>query len=810
MIIITLKNHNNYFNRIVKKALTYAEAQTNKLDEYGMINFNPNDGVNTELVLNFDGAITPDYLIAYDDTTKERVSSWFVLEAVRVRKGQYKLALRRDLLGDYYNDVLDAPIFVEKAHLKANNPLIFNNEGMTFNQIKQKEILIKDETKSGWIVGYYAKNTSPDNLTGVVALNSKNNLATDSIPVPLNQWEYYQFIENDFSVHSGVNFTINFANIIRGTSISTPTIIYVANKIKLEESGISINRGYLRDPRATRPLDAIRNETVQDDLFVMENKMLSASIMLGYETIKTVYDASSGVKTPSELNDFLNYDGKVIVDSEGKYYSISISIDSTSSLDKTITSSDALYSSMSNVVNIANSLPGTRVTGANDLSFEASATVNNYRMTVTEIPSSSITYDMRGQRIITEDSEYNIFAIPYSDEVVYQSYAPLFTNSKDLALAAAQSIAKNMGSSCYDLQIIPYCPIRECIGVDDADETVISLDYFTDKTGYFSFIKEGSNNVGVIFNIKNSQLSFRLDDPIWFRDYYIQSETIPEELKIQNECNVYRICSPNYSGSFDFSVAKNNGLNGFIVDMNLKPYSPYIHLSINFKNLYGSEFGDARGLICGGDFSLSRISDAFEQYQLNNKNYQIMFDREVQNLDFMNAKQKEMDIFSAITGTVAGGIEGAQSGKMTGSVGATVAGAVIGTAASALGGILDVRRNEEIRAENRDLKIDMFNYSLGNIKAMPYSLTKVSSLNANNKVFPFLEVYSCTDEEKEAFRNKLQYNGMTVMTIGTIRQYLDEQEKHYFKGQLIRLESLSEDTHLVQEIYSELNKGVYI
>ena len=38
--------------------------------------------------------------------------------------------------------------------------LQFNAEGMKFNEIKKSETLLKDETKSAWLVGYLKKNLS--------------------------------------------------------------------------------------------------------------------------------------------------------------------------------------------------------------------------------------------------------------------------------------------------------------------------------------------------------------------------------------------------------------------------------------------------------------------------------------------------------------------------------------------------------------------------------------------------------------------------------------------------------------------------
>ena len=54
---------------------------------------------------------------------------------------------------------MGSSLCVEKGFVNdIDNTLLYNNEGASYNQIKQDEILLKDTTESGWIVGYVAKN----------------------------------------------------------------------------------------------------------------------------------------------------------------------------------------------------------------------------------------------------------------------------------------------------------------------------------------------------------------------------------------------------------------------------------------------------------------------------------------------------------------------------------------------------------------------------------------------------------------------------------------------------------------------------
>ena len=157
---LLLLHYNNYFNRIVKKKDTIAGYKDADADykEVSNINFNPGDGINTSIVLglgqngNIFGNDEFDYLVAYEVVGEANVidSRWFIVEQDRKRGGQYELTLKRDVLADNYNDVINSPIFLEKGFINdVNDPLLYNSESMNLNQIKQLEIPLKDETECG-------------------------------------------------------------------------------------------------------------------------------------------------------------------------------------------------------------------------------------------------------------------------------------------------------------------------------------------------------------------------------------------------------------------------------------------------------------------------------------------------------------------------------------------------------------------------------------------------------------------------------------------------------------------------------------
>ena len=281
--------------------------------------------------------------------------------------------------------------------------------------------------------------------------------------------------------------------------------------------------------------------------------------------------------------------------------------------------------------------------------------------------------------------------------------------------------------------------------------------------------------------------------------------------KLANECDLLRLVAQNHSAIFEFSPAKSGGVDGFLADCTYKPWSPYIHILPKLKGLYGDNFvsiDDARGLICGGDMSLSQLSNEWANYQLQNKTYQEMFDRQIKNMDVQNDVNRQGALAQAIVAPIVGGAAGAATGAKIGGGYGAIAGAAVGAIGGAVTGALDYSNTVRMMEENRQYAIDMYGYNLQNIQAIPTSLTKTSALTYNTRVWPFIEYYTCTESERKALKDKIKYNGMTVMKIGQLSDY-PLGEDRFYKGQVIRLNT-NMDSHMAYEIYNELKKGVYL
>lgn len=440
------------------------------------------------------------------------------------------------------------------------------------------------------------------------------------------------------------------------------------------------------------------------------------------------------------------------------------------------------------------------ITGFTDISIPGGwiATLNHYQdyvLTTLATPQSII--DL-GPAWIDDNGYYNITALEtnpsrYTNGIVFKKIHK--TSGAIIEQYDCSKLEVHMCTNSASNELTVYKYYND---VQVVQETITKPAY--DNADYY-----------IAYQIVSEAYGGRGIDQCWaviskipIYNYQVSEATA---LKLDNECNMYRLISPNYQGEFEFSVAKNNGVDFFNVDCSYKPYNPYIHVNPNFKGLYGKDFNDGRGLICNGDFSFGMISDAFTNYELANKNYQAVFNRQIQNMDVMQSIERTEAVAGMATGIVKGTASGAMAGGMAGGGYGAIAGAIIGGVSSTVGGALDLVNLDKRQREEKSFAVDMYNYSLQNVHALSYSLTRCTALTYNNKLFPFVEKWTCTPEEKDALLEKLHYDGMTVNRIGKIQDYIGNDTM--VRGEIIRID-LNSDNHMANEIYNEIRKGVYL
>lgn len=524
---LLLLHYNNYFNRIIKKKDTIADYKAADADykEVSNINFNPGDGINTSLVLGlgqtgalFEGDDEFDYLVAYEVVGNDKVinSRWFILEQDRTRSGQYELTLKRDVIADNYADVLNSPIFLEKGFINdVNDPLLYNSESMNVNQIKQLEVPLMDETKSGWVVGYIPSDAFPkvepayDRVEKKVTVPMSADYTVDGI----SSWSYWQFCSSnpnykfmaDNTGKRKVTVKIRSENkyadsgrSLRCDMITADYTFYPnstdAGTYSQQNSGsiatstgtlnypqwyqnygpVTVNQGAINAKVCGKIFDPIRNNSAFNTAL---NTVLGTDIVVG------------------DTSFLRRLQDKIILDSSTKtYYRISV-ISASEESPITVTSStnggQAALNALNNAMN-RNIGSGITLQG-NYTTFTASNSSTSYAIQLTNV-GVSFYVDLNSDRAHLNDAPYDMFCIPFSDTLKLQydagSSINQFICSKNVAISMATEIARDLGSNAvYDVQLLPYCPNRTLVVKSGSPSNVLDL---TDVK--YDLIKESVTN----------------------------------------------------------------------------------------------------------------------------------------------------------------------------------------------------------------------------------------------------------------------------------------------------------------------------
>ena len=848
-------HYNNYYNRKLKIQYSLDEYEQFSISHrlapekvasstWTNVSFNPNDGVNTIITVNWFGEHADYCVISEDGTTID--SRWFILEATRNLKGQYDVLLKRDVLADYYSHYINVPAYIERGIAHPKDPVSFTPENVELNQVKAIQEPLYDSSGCPWVVIYYGKD-----------LNSKiGNKPIKWTTNPIKDYELDSLEEYDYISYRtpvaynpnrlGVNWiteldmSINYYEAL-GSQNYTQKTYTAKSKITLSPELTACQNERLQSSSirtfivngSTRALIP----TAADTQFYgkLVNRFFENEVPLFEDGIRL-----SGVNFLSDATyDSLSQEeGKVIYDrSTSKYYKIGITYGTDSYFG--LIQGDTVPETFNTAVEQAfDDFSALYVNNQLDYTYQKdwrlSVTYNTVKIVLTEIQADELQLTLAEHAKFVSDAPYNIIAVP-AGEFKFKNPDnpdgdPIITN-KQLALdlgaqissGSVEGLTEGLGSFIYDVQLVPYIEYE----FPDGEDNIIPGN--DGKSQYIT--KANGDVVGITYNLTTSQFRKNINTTV---------KIYPSSLspKFFEACFKVRLNSPNYSSIYEFSPAKTGSVKDsrycagpFRAYCTLKPYSPYIQIwpLVYGESLYGKDFEDARGLICSGDFSITTLTSAWTDYVINNKNYNEIFSREIEKMEVDYELQRQRSIIGMTTSAIGSGI----------GIGASVAtGNVVGALSSGAGGLLGIGSSVAQLAtaskqfnENVRYAQDMQKLQLGSVKAKPNTISRISGININNLGVPILEVYECTQQEKLAFANKIKYDGMTIGKIGTIGEYIlpystfkrsinsDQlpiiiavvtETECFIKATPIRMETLMEDTHIADEIADELSKGFYI
>lgn len=810
---------NNYYNRIIKRYDTIAGYGTPMTSQTNC-NFVHGDGVNTSFTLNKGTTIedTPDYVVVLDYNNK--ISRWFVTNSFKSRNGQDRLQLRRDLIADFYSDIINySPCLIRKGYVSQNNPLIFQDEGVQYNKIKQEEILIKDESNCSYIVGFIANNT-PAQATVSGTVKDYNYDYNYSTLADFPYKNYVQGAGNNHTQGAKIIYNNNPQNRIyyslkfNARANSEPHTRYDC-EILWKNTGVGKPDYYT--PTYSNQYGKTYYQTGTSNTNVILNCKYGGStptpaimelnyIMDNY--IYNLYNKISNMPTDYAEECFDTDTGTYAALQQyvGKKIKIGATVYNVSLASEDETNTTVIYNAYNPTIrdafqDIIDYINTNRPTQSemsysiwtmnyynNAYRYQPSdlkvmAKTIKYYLVLSEASSNITTeLDSPSNRTHLDTQPYDMFMLINESNISYKVGTDTYVSNHEVNMNIAQALSQVTGSGAYDIQIVPFNPMRGTILADG------SLNFYNYDVHP---IKNSANTViGHYVLCNSSDLKFTLEkNDLKFN---------PTDYKKDYNLKQYRLCSPNQETAFDFSPAMNGGINTWEISCNYRPYASYIKVQPTWNWLYGiAEYNnktDFRGLVYNSSLCVTQLSDAYATYVSNNKNYQQLFDNQI------NTLTKTHNI---------------QLNAMEETLGwRSYTGMPISSIARVIGGSKDIEMQRELNNVALGKMQTDFNYQMDNIKSMPHTIKKLTAINEDTRIFPYIEVYSCSVTEEQSFDYKIQYTGMTVMTTGKINDYIQAGVETFVQADLIRLDiSRSEETannQIAVEIASELEKGIYL
>ena len=248
--------------------------------------------------------------------------------------------------------------------------------------------------------------------------------------------------------------------------------------------------------------------------------------------------------------------------------------------------------------------------------------------------------------------------------------------------------------------------------------------------------------------------------------------------EINKECDTIKIVSPSRASQYLFRPYNNDGIMEFKTKITLRPYNTIIYVRPSTKGLLMYDYDDKDCLIISEDFSLTAVTSEWTNYIYNNRNYNDVFERQIQGREFERTWERKIeDAQKKSDEWTSRNISAQKASTYTGNLPiiSSVAGA-IGTAFQDQTYMqmaqIDRQYNEAMYQEGIQLSRDLFEMQLENIQSQPIVPSKISTLDAKLLPGVYLEYYSSNPSELQAINDFYKFNGNRIDAYGTFSQYL--------------------------------------
>ena len=811
-----------------KHQLTNSEINQYKMYEEDNVAFNHGDFVNCECVTKPSVPVLnkqPNYMIVYNGATIE--SRYYVLSYQYMdgepaeNFGTYRATFIRDVVVDFKRSLTQQLCRIRRGNLPKNqfSPILVQPEGVNVNRIKKNQIDIKSwDGDAQWLTIFYDQTVQEANRT--ISFDWSGNTFADyqfSTMTSDYQAQGFGLSESGTSKIAYKRTVRSYGLILKGSNNSKDWIRVV---VALE----GILEGFL--PLPWEGSDA--SDAAKEACTILEN----ASFFDRLE-IRNILDAEYNYDNTSKILTLVNKYNNRLIQLTNKISRTNISTGEKST-SKLSSSSNPITARVAQVIGeIISRNGGSSIYQTGPYEFEeANFDFLNWQTLFTEVPTT-------GQLILPgdfklDDINLGCVTIPFGSNITLKNGSTTYTIDSATVKSIATSGWTNTGSSIKDIQILPYCPMGQLNSEKAGATASNTIDISSQNENYKIPMNITASDTAVYYGLVVTQSSLDYRFPL--------NLTISDNLKIESMSKTYRLMSSNHKSGFDFNLALNNGVQYMSMSYTLKPYDTIFRICpvFNQDSLYGGNYKDARGLIWQGGFSLSQITDAWVEYKLQNSTYESVFDREIKSLEIGQDAARQQEILAyqtayqnAQTSIDAAKSKAALAGVM--GIGSAIVGAAAGNpmaimgAAGALGSGLNSaigigaqqetadrnlaaakesqRLNDTLRAEAIDYKKDIWYLTNQAIEARPSTIaanTEYTHIN-NNKAY--IEVYDCSEVERDYLTKYLKYHGMKIDQIGLLKNYLIE-DGDYIEATPLFLEGLM--PVISNAINAELSAGMYV
>ena len=787
--------YNPDFKYTNRKIITISEADDAKSTKINVVNLDTPDTINGHFVYNL-GALPslPTYLV--DNYTGRR---YFVTGYTQLSGVRYQLSLLRDVISE--NPSLWQQ---ETAYISAGLATDYNKYkrwDLPYTNTKVKEERLDIHGKSSFFVYYVNTQTlNSDEQNNTNVLSEKDlKISYTSIPGI-----------------TGFDYTVDSIAALDNSSLinyggNTPGAVYTIDNVNVffnwvgdipyTELKLLGNSGYYNGPYATGKwykykMNYNMDETAENSFSysvidadgkdptyytdtdnaltgnVLHIPMFLDNIMVGsFQTrtgffndgtaknllrdqLKAVIDAQFTGRQPSEtIASVDKYVGKIIYNSgDGKVYTV----------DKT-TSENQLkgplhknnYTSFVNTIkNI--SFPYYFTKEGNETTSYGAKDIKGYGNFINYTARQKFaTYTLRELGVATKfnfNFKANVRKLPRS------------------SVRCVNIVSDDTENGISDSDIAQILMLAQTNPINPATDTGRILD-----VQFLPFSMATATNENFKINDTPIKAMFLDADDL---EFYTDMTDLTDLTEITKECDTIKIVSPSRASQYLFRPYNNGGIMEFRTKITLRPYNTIIYVRPSTKGLLMYDYDDKDCLIISEDFSLTAVTSEWTNYIYNNRNYNDVFERQIQGREFertwerkIEEAQKKSDEWTSRN------ISAQKASTYTGNLPiiSSVAGA-IGTAFQDQTYLqmaqIDRQYNEALYQEGIQISRDLFNLQLENIQSQPLVPSKITTLDAKLLPGVYLEYYSSNPSELQAINDFYKFNGNRIDAYGTFSQYL--------------------------------------